>query len=196
MANTVPARATRRRLDLDDYLALPDDGMRYEIIDGELFMSASPIARHQVISMNLVLLLAGLQRKFGGRVLAAPIDVVLGPHDIVVPDIIYVRKERLAIIGEARVDGAPDLIVEILSPSTRDRDLREKAMLYAKSGVASYWIVDPVEETVTLHRLKVLPVRRGTAQAYHRVADLVRPAIGLPQEFPGFKLPLARVFAR
>jgi Uma2 family endonuclease len=102
--------------------------------------------RHQLVVIALGHLLHELARRRGECALVSPVDVVLAEHSIVQPDVIYVSKERAGILRQ-RVEGAPDLVVEILSPATARRDLGEKLRLYAESGVAEYWIVDPGLET-------------------------------------------------
>jgi Uma2 family endonuclease len=133
-----------------DYLHLPED-RRYEIIEGELFMIPAPESYHQKVSRNLVFILWGFVKGEGlGEIYSAPTDVVLSNEDIVQPDIIFIEKGRLGIIKEKNVEGAPDLIVEILSPSLRYRDRVHKKKLYQRHGVREYWIVDPKKKQVEL----------------------------------------------
>jgi Uma2 family endonuclease len=141
------------KLRYSDLAALPDDGKRHELIDGEHYVSASPTFRHQAVSRNVFLLIEGFVRpRRLGEIYYAPLDVFLSEHDVVVPDLIYVRRERLAIFEQRFVRGAPDLAVEVLSPSTRQIDLRIKRLAYRKFGFGEYWIVDPVAETVAAFR--------------------------------------------
>ena len=130
-----------------DYLALPDQP-RCELLYGRLPVTPAPTARHQRIVVALTRLLAELAERRGGEALVSPVDVVLADHSIVQPDVIYLSQERAYII-RSRVEGAPDLVIEILSPATARRDLGEKMRLYAESGVVEYWIVDPELETFT-----------------------------------------------
>jgi Uma2 family endonuclease len=141
------------KLRYSDLLALPEDGKRHELIDGEHYVSASPTLRHQVVLRNLVAAIWGFvgPRRLG-EVFFAPADVFLSEYDVVVPDLLYVRRERLAILEERFVRGAPDLGVEVLSPSTRRIDLRVKRLAYRKFGFGEYWIVDPAAETVAAFR--------------------------------------------
>lgn len=146
---------TTRPLTYDDLLQLPDDGKRYEIIDGELYVSPSPIPRHQQVLGRLHLLIATfVNEPERGVVYLAPLDVRLGTHDVVEPDLLFISTERMAIIGGTTINGAPDLLIEILSPSTRSRDETLKAELYARSGVREYWLADPVAETLVIHVLE------------------------------------------
>ncbi len=139
-------------LTYDDLVATPDDGKRYEIIDGELFVSASPNRVHQETSQRINLVLN--EASEGGRhglVFYAPVDVRLSPHDIVQPDLLFIRRERLHIYGPAGpVEGPPDIVVEILSPTSHARDLVKKAKLYAWGKVPEYWQADATARTLTV----------------------------------------------
>ena len=133
-----------------DYLLLPEQDRR-ELIEGDFHVAPSPSVRHQVILANLGTILRHFVRgNTLGEVLWAPMDVVLSEDNVVQPDILFVSIERRGIIGEDNISGAPDLVVEILSPNTADRDRRLKASLYARFGVREYWIVDPSEESVQI----------------------------------------------
>ena len=138
----------------EDVLRMPDDGNRYEFIGGRLYVTAAPVTRHQRISKRLqAALLRVLEDAGHGEVFDAPFLVEFpGIGDRVQPDLIFVSNERRAIIGEKQVTGAPDLVVEILSPSTAHRDRGIKLDLYARCGVRQYWIVDPVEDVVDVWR--------------------------------------------
>ena len=136
------------RFNYDDYRQLPED-KRYEILDGELYMVPAPNIRHQRVFRELFqALLNHVQEQALGEVLSAPCDVLLSNEDVLQPDILFVGKERLGIIGDANIPGAPDLVIEILSPATRQRDLTIKRKIYARYGVQEYWIVDPEASTV------------------------------------------------
>ncbi len=145
--------ATRLKLTYEDYVLLPDDGKRYEILDGDLYVTPSPTARHQRVSRNLFLTLARhVQAHELGEVLAAPLDVILADDSIAQPDILFISKERLPIVRDW-VHGAPDLVIEILSPGTRERDRTLKRHLYARYGVRELWLVDPEARTVEVFTL-------------------------------------------
>jgi Uma2 family endonuclease len=124
-----------------DYVALPDQP-RCELLYGRLLVMPAPTLRHQDVAASVFRLLADFADRTGGRAYFSPVDVVLADHSIVQPDVIYVTKSRSSIL-RARVEGAPDLAVEILSPGTARRDLGAKLRLYADSGIAEYWVVDP-----------------------------------------------------
>ena len=141
------------KLTYADLLALPDDGMRHELIDGEHYVSAAPTIRHQRVLRNLFATLYAFVEPQGlGEVFFAPLDVILSEHDVVEPDLLYIARKRSAILEERFVRGAPDLAVEVISPGTRRRDLTVKRRAYQELGVGEYWIVDPAHETVEIFR--------------------------------------------
>jgi Uma2 family endonuclease len=142
----------------DEYKALAaSTDERHELIDGELSMVPAPTVAHQVVSKNLGFLLEQHVRASGcGRVLHAPLDVVLGTgaqRSVVQPDVLFISNDRAAIVMEAEIVGAPDLIIEILSPRTAERDRGQKKTLYARSGVSEYWIVDSELESIEVFSL-------------------------------------------
>ena len=124
-----------------DYEALPDEP-RCELIFGRIYVSPSPSPLHQATLFALAEVLARAAREGGGLQFVAPLDTFLADHSVVQPDLLYISAARRAILQE-RVEGAPDLLVEVLSPGTVRRDRGEKLVLYAQSGVREYWIVDP-----------------------------------------------------
>lgn len=137
-----------------DYLHLPDD-KRFEIIDGDLRMVPAPLTYHQKISGRLFSLVLESVKKWDlGEVLYAPVDVVLSQTDIVQPDLLFISKKRLDILNEQNVQGAPDLIVEILSPTGEKWDRQVKRNLYQKYGVQEYWLVDPLSQSLEILELK------------------------------------------
>jgi Uma2 family endonuclease len=144
----------RVALTYQDYAALPDDGRRYEIHEGELSVTPAPGSKHQIVSSNLVWALETQVRSRGlGLVLCAPLDVILSDRTIVQPDIVFLATDRVGRISERGVEGGPTLVVEILSPSTRETDRNAKLRLYASYGVPWYWIVDPDARTVETYKL-------------------------------------------
>ena len=145
---------TQTKLTYQDYANTPDD-KRYELIDGVLIMVPAPNVPHQDSQASLgSRMRVFVERHDLGKVLFAPTDVVLTDTDIVQPDVLFISNEREHIITEANIQGAPDLVVEILSPSTSSRDWREKRDLYAKHGVNEYWVVDTVNRVIFLMLLK------------------------------------------
>ena len=138
----------------EDYQHTPAD-QHYELLDGELIMALAPNLGHQRIGTQLGWRLAQFVAEKGlGEVFFAPCDVVLSNTDVVQPDLLFVSRERAhLLLGGANVLGAPDLVVEILSPATAGRDRMLKRALYAKHGVQEYWLVDPDARTATVLRL-------------------------------------------
>jgi Uma2 family endonuclease len=128
-----------------DYVALPDEP-RCELLYGRFVLMTSPVVRHQEVLIRLARLLLDFADRNRGRAIIAPMDVRLADHSVVQPDLIYVSSERSSVI-HARIRGAPDLLVEVLSPTTARRDLGEKLRLYAESDLREYWVVDPVGGT-------------------------------------------------
>jgi len=144
----------KKKYTYEDYLKTPDD-VRYELIEGDLLMTPSPVTKHQRILRELGFeLLSFVRVKDLGEIFLAPFDVHLDNENVVEPDILFISKQRLHIIGEKNVQGPPDLVIEILSESTANRDLVQKKRLYAKFGVKEYWIVIPGEEIVEIYTLK------------------------------------------
>ena len=140
-----------------DYARLPDDGMRYEVIRGELFMSPAPRPLHQVvITLISYFLVEFLRVNRLGKSFVSPIDVVLPKQlgDPVQPDIVFIANERLSIVGELNIQGAPDLVMEVLSPSNPEYDRTLKYEIYAEAGVPEYWIIDPHERTIEVFALR------------------------------------------
>jgi len=141
------------KLTYADYLQFPDDGLRHEIIEGEHYVTGSPITKHQRILLMLSYLLQShLEGHPGGQILFAPFDVLLSEFNVFVPDLIYLSKARAPQLTAKNLQGAPDLVVEILSASTRARDVRLKRDVYDRTGVVEYWTIDPEHEVVTVHR--------------------------------------------
>ena len=145
---------TKAKYTYEDYLNTPE-GERYELLDGELILVASPNEEHQIASIELASLMH-YHAKAGdlGMVFHAPFDIVFSDTEVVQPDIMFISKEREHIRTAANVRGAPDMVVEILSPSSVSRDWNYKRELYAKYGVEEYWIADPVHKMVSVMRLK------------------------------------------
>lgn len=141
------------RLTYDDFCLLPNDGKRYEIIDGELFVTPAPMSLHQRVVTQLTYRLCDyLEHHDLGEVFVSPFDVVFSRYDVVEPDILFISKARASVLTEKNVQGAPDLVIEVLSESTRDIDRTTKLKLYARYGVAEYWIIDPWKPSAEIHR--------------------------------------------
>jgi len=171
----------------DDYLTLPNDGKRYEIIEGELYMTASPFYAHQRASHELDYLLTDFVKEHNlGEVLTAPFDVVLSMTDITEPDILFISKERLHIITKKNIIAAPDLVVEIISESTEKVDKVQKKALYEKYGVKEYWIVDPEQKSIERFNLKEGRFTQGT---FVRSGETFES-----QLLKGFSFPVKKIF--
>ena len=172
----------------EDYRTAPPD-KRYELLDGELLLTPAPNLRHQRLQLRLGTRLAHfIEERALGELFFAPCDVVLSDTDVVQPDLLFVSRERRRLLSSGdNVRGAPDLVVEILSPATADRDRGYKHALYAKHGVQEYWLVDPAAETITIHcqRDAALVV----AHTFGRGETLRSPLLA------GFELDLDAVFA-
>lgn len=179
------------KLTYDDFLQFPDDGKRHELIDGEHYVTASPNTKHQAVVLALGSALRTHARAHAlGRVFVAPFDVVFTDVDVVEPDLLFVSRARQTdILTAQHVRGAPDLVVEIGSPSTRKRDETIKRRLYERSGVAEYWVVDPELDEIKVYRLTDGRYARTDELALERGDALSSPL------FPGLTLPLAEIFA-
>ena len=138
--NVIPIK---RDYTYEDYRNLPE-GAPYQLIEGELILTPSPMPYHQEISRELGFrLLTFVKKNDLGHVFYAPLDVYFSERDVYQPDILFIEKDRRKIIGKTKIEGSPDIVMEILSPSTAYYDLRKKFRVYAKQGVREYWIVDP-----------------------------------------------------
>jgi Uma2 family endonuclease len=166
----------------------PEDGNRYEVIDGQLYMTPPPVPEHQGASGMLYgHIWRYVYERGRGRIFAAPIGVVLDDENGLQPDLIYLSPERLDLIGKRGVEGAPDLVVEILSPSTRARDRGLKMRRYAAAGVPHYWIVDPRARTLEAYQLG----QQGyELTGKHGPGSTFRPAL-----FPGLEIPIDDLWA-
>jgi Uma2 family endonuclease len=137
-----------------EYARLPDDGNRYEVVAGEVFVTPSPHPKHQLAVGRISGLFEAFTRAHGvGQLYPGPIDVLLSESDYLVPDLVFVREERDGIISDRGLEAAPDLVIEIISPSTGARDRGLKRERYARFGVPLYWIVDVARQHVEVYRL-------------------------------------------
>jgi Uma2 family endonuclease len=175
------------RFTYEDYARLPDD-RRYEVIDGELYLTPAPTPYHQIVKSRIERLLEGhVERESLGIILDAPCDVVLSRFDVLQPDIFFIASSRLATIGEKYISDAPDLVVEVLSPGTRKRDRFLKSKRYARFGVREMWIADPDKKTIE--------VFVNVKEVFRREALYTGEDVLLSPMFPGLQISLARVFA-
>jgi Uma2 family endonuclease len=185
----VRPEATSGKFTYEDFLHFPDDGKRHEIIDGEHYVTPSPNTKHQHILGHLYFaLVAYLRNRRVGEVFVAPFDVVFSDRDIVEPDLLYISRERSSILTDQHVRGAPDLVVEVLSPSTRSLDETKKRDLYESFGVHEYWVVDPELDTIRIDRRVEGAFVRSAELAAEKDDELTTPLL------PGFSVRLAEVF--
>ena len=166
----------------EDYRRLPEDGIIYEIIEGELHMAPAPIPVHQDSSSEMLTALRVFSKQHSaGKAFAAPLDVILpGIAEPVQPDVLFIAKERLHIVKPTRIEGAPDLIVEVLSPSNAHIDRGKKFRAYARAGVREYWLIDPHTRTIELFGL-----RDGV---YHLLGNYAAGASVRSEVLPGFEV--------
>ncbi len=184
--------ASADKLTYRDYRRFPRGrGERHELISGEHFVTPTPSQFHQEILGNLHFLIRmHLEAHPVGRVYLPPFSVVLSMYDVVEPDLSYISNERLAILTPRSIRGAPDLVVEIASPSTRRRDEGAKLKLYDRFDVIEYWVVDPPAESIRLYRRQRGRLARGSELLRSSGDTLSTPVI------PGLALKLERVFWR
>lgn len=177
----------RRKLTYEDYVLFPEDGQRHEIIDGEHYVSPAPTWKHQRVSMRLSVRIGGFVEEHSlGEAFAAPIDVLLSRHDVVQPDLLFISNERMGILKDKNIQGAPDLVVEILSESTRKLDERLKLARYELLGVSEYWIVDPLADRVH--------VFKAEGESFRKTAELSGEDVLTTPLLPGMEIPLQYLF--
>jgi len=181
-------KAVQPRLTYPELRLMPDDGKRYELIDGEVFVTPSPSEKHQRVLGNLLVSIHH-HIKAGnlGRVYVAPFDVVFGEKTALQPDLLFVSAKRLGIIGPEYVLGAPDLVVEILSPYRQSYDRVTKLEQYALHGVTKYWVVDPIAESVEIN---VLAGSRYELKGAFSGDDILQSPL-----IPGWEIPAANLFS-
>ncbi len=173
-----------------DYENLPSDGKQYQIVEGELFMTPAPFTKHQIVLRNIFRILDAYVREHDmGDVYFAPVDFVLSDINIVQPDLFFIKKERLSIIGEKNIQSAPDMAVEILSPHSEKLDRVHKKNLYEKFSVKEYWLVDTKEETVEIFYLT--PAKTYAAPSLFKGSEKVKSRV-----FSGFRASAKNFFKR
>jgi Uma2 family endonuclease len=177
------------KLTVEDFELFPEDGRRHELIDGEHCVTPAPSTRHQIVLGSLHFALwSAVQEQGLGQVFLAPYDVVLSATDVVEPDLLFVSRERLDLLTEKNLRGAPDLVVEVVSESSRRMDEVVKRKLYERFGVREYWVVDPVVETVKVYRLGDDRYERAAELSREDADRLTSPLL------PGLDLPLEQLF--
>lgn len=177
------ATGLKTKLDYGDYCAIPPDGKRYELIDGEVHVTPAPSPRHQELVGNLFVMLRAHFRP-PAKVFVSPIDVILTPHDVVQPDLVVVTNP--AQISDRGIEGPPLLVVEVLSPTTTVYDRTTKSQRYAALGVPHYWIVDPATRRVECYR------REGSV--YRPVTSAGPEETLAHPDFPAIQFPLSQLW--
>ena len=176
------------RVSFADLERAPEDGRRYELYDGEVYVVPAPILRHQVVQYALTEELRAICRQHGGFAIGSPIDVVFSEHDVLQPDAVYFRSARTHLLDlDSAIRHAPDLCVEILSPSTEATDRGRKMQMFARYGVPEYWIVDPVQEVIEVLRLEAgsyVLVQRAAGDAAVESAVVPGTALRAGSLFP------------
>lgn len=182
------AAGRRSKLGWEEFLELPEDGNRYEILDGELVVTPPPAIIHQRVlgNLNAIVRAHVLEHRLG-EVFFAPLAVRLSPTTIAEPDLIFLSAARSGAVSDLSIDRAPDLLVEILSPSTAKRDRTIKAHLYAGLGVDHYWIVDP--------KRRRLDAFERDGAGYRHVRTVEGDEAFEPALFAGLRIEMASVWA-
>jgi Uma2 family endonuclease len=171
----------------EDYRRLPEDGRRYELIEGDFFLVPSPNTVHQTVSRRLQFaLMEQLEHPGHALVFDAPMDVVLDSTNVVQPDLIVVAARNKHLVTQRAIEGAPDVLVEILSPSSMDRDTYIKRKLYERFRIPEYWVVDPEHGFIQLWRHH--EGRYGQRARLDRSGTLTSP------DFPSLHVPMAPLF--
>ncbi len=184
---------SKTRLTYDDFLLFPDDGKQHEIIDGVHYVTPSPNLRHQELIGRLHLAIGNYlaTRRHVGRVFLSRLDVVMSYYDVVEPDLLFVGADQLDILTKANVEGAPALVVEVLSPSTRKRDAGIKRQLFERAGVREYWLVDPDRDRVQVFRRNA----EGSLSQGDELTAAAHAALTSPL-LPELSVPLDALFER
>ena len=185
-----PTAHPDRRLTYDDFLLFPeDDGLRHEIIDGVHYVTPSPLLRNQRVVQRISYAIQNYLElnPDAGEVFGVAVDTVFTLWDVVVPDVVFVAHDQRSIMTEPNIQGAPALVVEVLSPGTKKRDLGVKKDLFDRGGVREYWVVDPKGDVVTIYRRN----KKGLS----RVQSLPNDANAITTPLlPGFSLSLKKLF--
>ena len=175
-------------LTYDDYRELPNDRNRYEILDGELSVTPAPATKHQIALGNLYRIISiHVFANQIGRLLLAPTDLLLAVTTVVQPDLIFIGNDRSQVVTERGVEGAPTLVIEILSPTTHRTDRETKAQLYAKYSVPHYWLIDPDQQVLEAYEL--------SGDQYNLVTKAQDADLFTPSVFPGLSIQISDLWA-
>ncbi len=165
----------------EDLEALPDDGRRYEIVEGVLYEMPGPNGEHSTAIMNLIALLLPFLTTIGASMRTAPTAVFMSGANPVQPDVLAVLPDGPAWVSTRGIEGPPDLIVEVLSPSNRGHDILTKRALYGRAGVREYWIVDPEARTIEVLALAADALHsRGIVSGEALVVSPLLPSVAFP----------------
>jgi len=188
LSSMLPASLAAELLTVEDYRATPER-TRYQLIQGDLITAPAPNLFHRTIVGKIYRLLANfLDRHPAGCVFIAPCDVYLSAHDVVQPDLLFVAQANVNVFAEDGVHGAPDLVVEVISPATAQLDKKSKRRIYARAGVKELWLVDPL-----LLQIQIYDFARDTAKPVQFVEEDETFATAL---LPGLKISAAEIFKR
>jgi Uma2 family endonuclease len=186
----VESRHSTTKLTYADYVRFPEDGLRHEIIDGEHYVTPPPSVRHQRILGRIFNVIQNyLDAHPIGEIFVAPVDTLLGEFDIVLPDLLYISDDtRSRFLTTKNLQGPPDLVIEILSPTTKRRDQTLKRELYERAGVTEYWLVDPARDVVDVYR-------RETGDRFGKPVEYAKTAILTSSLFPNLEVAVDRALA-
>lgn len=180
-------KQTMAKMTYDQYRRLPESRNQYELFDGELVITPPPNVAHQrIIGRLCAQLLPYVEAHSLGLLIPSPVDTVFDPYTMLQPDILFVSRARIPEVVKDRIDGAPDLAIEVLSSSTMEKDRRRKLAVYSQFGVREYWIVDPEAQTIELYAREGGPLR--LTRTFSSGEAVTSPL------FPGLALPVASVF--
>ncbi|HVR11839.1 MAG TPA: Uma2 family endonuclease [Thermoanaerobaculia bacterium] len=178
------------KMTYQDLLRLPEDRLRHELIEGEHIVSAAPTRRHQRVAFRLAFAIETFVRPRAlGEVFMAPLDVLLSQFDVVEPDVLYVSLANASRLQERYVEGAPDLAIEVLSPSSARIDRVKKLRLYEKHGVREYWLADPAADTLEVYRLTAGGRLALEASLSHAAGDVLKTPL-----LAGLRITLSEIF--
>jgi Uma2 family endonuclease len=183
-------RSAPSKMTYQDLLRLPEDLLRHELIEGEHIVSAAPTLRHQRVAFNLAFAISAYVRPRAlGEVFMAPVDVLFSQFDVVEPDVLYVAKTNAPRLRERHVEGAPDLAIEVLSPSSARIDKVRKLRLYERHGVREYWLADPATDTLEAYRLTAGGRLALQASLSHAAGDVLETPL-----LAGLRIALSEIF--
>lgn len=182
-------RVVKPRVSYTDLLQQPEDGRRYEIYDGEVFVVPSPLPLHQIVADNIAELLRAYGQAHGGIAITSPLDIVFSEYNVLQPDVVFFSAARRRLVKLRQViRDRPDLVVEVLSPSTESTDRGRRLQTFARFGVPEYWIVDP--ETPSIEVLKL------EADAYVLFARATGEDTAASATFPQLEISLAAIIPK